>query len=114
MPAVTPHELIASDRQAPVPMGRGPGTSARNKKGRKTVVKLVMGGKFAVNPGKLPKEGFPDVDGKAKKYKIPDPIQCGGESIEGETWVVSQNTEQVDISTSVGGDCSAMFGDNLY
>ncbi|KAJ7222773.1 hypothetical protein B0H12DRAFT_1241075 [Mycena haematopus] len=44
------------------------------------------------------------LDGKAKEHKIPEPIEYdGGESTEGETWVVSENAEQVDVSSSVGG-----------
>ncbi|KAJ7718480.1 hypothetical protein B0H14DRAFT_3630548 [Mycena olivaceomarginata] len=40
------------------------------------------------------KEGNNFLDGKAKKYDIPDPIEYyGGETAEGETWIVSQNAE---------------------
>ncbi|KAJ7138016.1 hypothetical protein C8R44DRAFT_868365 [Mycena epipterygia] len=39
------------------------------------------------------KEGNIFLDGKAKKYNIPDPIEYdGGETAE-ETWVVSQNEQ---------------------
>ncbi|KAF8164155.1 hypothetical protein K438DRAFT_1617742 [Mycena galopus ATCC 62051] len=54
--------------------------------------------------GTFLKEGNIYLDGKAKEHKIPDPIEYdGGASTEGETWVVSQNAEQVDVSSSVGG-----------
>ncbi|KAJ7851418.1 hypothetical protein B0H14DRAFT_3085803 [Mycena olivaceomarginata] len=54
--------------------------------------------------GTFLKEGNIFLDGKAKKYDIPDPIEYdGGEPAEGETWIVSQNAEQVDLSASVGG-----------
>lgn len=45
------------------------------------------------------KEGNIFLDGKAEKYGIPEPVECGGES-EGETWVVSQNAKQVEVSAS--------------
>ncbi|KAJ7705235.1 hypothetical protein B0H14DRAFT_3645622 [Mycena olivaceomarginata] len=47
--------------------------------------------------GTFLKEGNIYVDGKAKKHDIPDPLKYD------ETWVVSQNAEQVDASSSVGG-----------
>ncbi|KAF8156490.1 hypothetical protein K438DRAFT_1910089 [Mycena galopus ATCC 62051] len=51
-----------------------------------------------------------DLDGKAKVPKIPDPIEYdGGASTEGETWVVSQNAEQVDVSSSGGADFKTKF-----
>ncbi|KAJ7655456.1 hypothetical protein B0H17DRAFT_1146446 [Mycena rosella] len=47
------------------------------------------------------KEGNISADGKAKAHGIPEPIEYdGGESGEGETWVVSQNAEQVDVTAS--------------
>ncbi|KAJ6526229.1 hypothetical protein DFH09DRAFT_936292 [Mycena vulgaris] len=52
--------------------------------------------------GTFLKEGNIFVDGQADKYGIPEPIEYGGDSTEGETWVVSQNAEQVDVGTSVG------------
>ncbi|KAJ7137945.1 hypothetical protein C8R44DRAFT_695178 [Mycena epipterygia] len=54
--------------------------------------------------GTFLKEGNIFLDGQAKNYEIPDPIEYdGGETAEGDTWVVSQNAEQVDLSVSVGG-----------
>jgi hypothetical protein len=52
--------------------------------------------------GTFLKEGNIFVDGQAKKHHIPEPIEYGGGSSEGETWVVSQNAKQVDVSASVG------------
>jgi hypothetical protein len=51
--------------------------------------------------GTFLKEGniFSDSDGKAKKYGISDPIERS-DDFSGETWVVSQNAEQIDISSS--------------
>ncbi|KAJ6622965.1 hypothetical protein B0H10DRAFT_2337679 [Mycena sp. CBHHK59/15] len=54
--------------------------------------------------GTFLKEGNIYEDGKANKYEIPAPIEHSGGSTEAETWVVSQNAEQVDVSTSVGGN----------
>ncbi|KAJ6622148.1 hypothetical protein B0H10DRAFT_1788477 [Mycena sp. CBHHK59/15] len=54
--------------------------------------------------GTFLKEGNIYDDGKAKQYEIPDPIEHSGKSSEGETWIVSQNAEQVDVSTFVGGN----------
>ncbi|KAF7337828.1 hypothetical protein MVEN_02005700 [Mycena venus] len=51
--------------------------------------------------GTFLKEGNIFSDGKAKMFEIPDPIEYGSGS-EGETWVVSQNAQQVDVSSSVG------------
>jgi hypothetical protein len=48
------------------------------------------------------KEGNIFVDGKAERYRIPEPIEYDGGSSEGETWVVSQNAKQIDISSAVG------------
>ncbi|KAJ6545526.1 hypothetical protein B0H19DRAFT_1075819 [Mycena capillaripes] len=48
------------------------------------------------------KEGNIFLDGKAKGHGIPDPIEYGGGSSDAETWVVSKNAEQVDVSASVG------------
>ncbi|KAJ7481034.1 hypothetical protein B0H11DRAFT_1724570 [Mycena galericulata] len=54
--------------------------------------------------GTFLKEGNIFLDGKAEKYGIPEPIEYGGDSdSEGETWVVSQNAEQVDVSAVAGG-----------
>ncbi|KAJ7143197.1 hypothetical protein C8R43DRAFT_1015999 [Mycena crocata] len=53
--------------------------------------------------GTFLKEGNIFLDGKAKKYEIPDPVESGGDFSEGETWVVSQNAKQVDVSAAVGG-----------
>ncbi|KAJ7453081.1 hypothetical protein FB451DRAFT_1050425 [Mycena latifolia] len=53
--------------------------------------------------GTFLKEGNIFADGKAEAHGIPEPVEYGGESTEGETWVVSQNAEQVDVGTSVGG-----------
>ncbi|KAJ7137987.1 hypothetical protein C8R44DRAFT_944501 [Mycena epipterygia] len=59
--------------------------------------------------GTFLKEGNIYDDGKAQKYSIPDPIECdGGEGAEGETWIVSQNAEQLDMSTSAGGIAPAI------
>ncbi|KAJ7907296.1 hypothetical protein B0H13DRAFT_1618590 [Mycena leptocephala] len=52
--------------------------------------------------GTFLKEGNIFLDGKAEKYKIPEPTEYGGDSSEGETWVVSKNAKQVDVSSSVG------------
>lgn len=52
--------------------------------------------------GTFLKEGNIFLDGKAEKYGIPNPTESGVDS-EGETWVVSQNAEQVDVSASAGG-----------
>ncbi|KAJ7867827.1 hypothetical protein B0H13DRAFT_1636005, partial [Mycena leptocephala] len=41
------------------------------------------------------------LDGKAKTHRIPDPIEYGGGSSEAETWVVSKNAKQVDVSSSL-------------
>ncbi|KAJ6481689.1 hypothetical protein C8R45DRAFT_1063003 [Mycena sanguinolenta] len=49
------------------------------------------------------KEGNIFEDGKAAEHKIPEPVEYGHEASEGETWVVSQNAEQVDVSAAVGG-----------
>ncbi|KAJ7193789.1 hypothetical protein GGX14DRAFT_405164 [Mycena pura] len=53
--------------------------------------------------GVFVKEGNIFQDGKATKYNIPESVEYGHEASEGETWVVSQNAEQVDVSASVGG-----------
>ncbi|KAJ7706743.1 hypothetical protein B0H17DRAFT_918412 [Mycena rosella] len=54
--------------------------------------------------GTFMKEGNIFDDGKAKAHGIPEPIEYdGGESGEGETWVVSQNAEQVDVTASGSG-----------
>jgi hypothetical protein len=52
--------------------------------------------------GTFLKEGNIYLDGKAKKYQIPDPAEYGGNATEGETWIISQNAEQVDASAAVG------------
>ncbi|KAJ7850730.1 hypothetical protein B0H13DRAFT_2284757 [Mycena leptocephala] len=52
--------------------------------------------------GTFLKEGNIFVDGKAKRYRIPEPIEYGGGSSEGETWIVSQNAKQIDIFSAVG------------
>ncbi|KAJ7772892.1 hypothetical protein DFH07DRAFT_913136 [Mycena maculata] len=57
--------------------------------------------------GTFLKEGNIFQDGKAKTHGIPEPIECGADS-GGETWIVSQNAEQVDVSTSVGGITPAL------
>jgi hypothetical protein len=49
------------------------------------------------------KEGNIFHDGQAEKFKIPEPVEHGHEASEGETWVVSLNAQQVDMSASVGG-----------
>ncbi|KAJ7138051.1 hypothetical protein C8R44DRAFT_607315 [Mycena epipterygia] len=52
--------------------------------------------------GTFVKERNSFLDGKAE-YNIPDPIEYdGGGTSDGETWIVSQNAAQVDVSTSVG------------
>ncbi|KAJ7706852.1 hypothetical protein B0H17DRAFT_918866 [Mycena rosella] len=54
--------------------------------------------------GTFLKEGNIFDDGKAKAHGIPEPVEYdGGESSEGEMWVVSQNAKQVDVATSIGG-----------
>ncbi|KAJ6531066.1 hypothetical protein B0H19DRAFT_1082047 [Mycena capillaripes] len=52
--------------------------------------------------GTFLKDGNIFLDGKAKAHGIPDPIEYGGGSSDAETWVVSKNAEQVDVSASVG------------
>ncbi|KAJ7138021.1 hypothetical protein C8R44DRAFT_340369 [Mycena epipterygia] len=64
--------------------------------------------------GTFLKEGKNFLDGKAEKYDIPEPIEYdGGDVAEGETWVVSQNAEQVDLSASVGGIFPAIMQCNV-
>ncbi|KAF7340996.1 hypothetical protein MSAN_02085000 [Mycena sanguinolenta] len=54
------------------------------------------------------KEGNIFEDGKAGEHKIPRPVEHGHEASEGETWVVSENAEQVDVSAAVGGVTPAL------
>ncbi|KAJ7685761.1 hypothetical protein DFH06DRAFT_1264831 [Mycena polygramma] len=52
--------------------------------------------------GTFLKEGNIFLDGKAKEHNIPEPVEHGGGETEGESWVVSKNAEQVDVSSSIG------------
>jgi hypothetical protein len=52
--------------------------------------------------GTFVREGNIYSDGKADKYRIAAPVECGRES-EGETWVTSQNAQEVDVSACAGG-----------
>ncbi|KAF7366609.1 hypothetical protein MSAN_00918700 [Mycena sanguinolenta] len=63
--------------------------------------------------GMFLKEGNIFENGKAEEYKIPEPVEHGHEASEGETWVVSQNAEQVDVSVAVGGVTPALAQCNI-
>jgi hypothetical protein len=52
--------------------------------------------------GTFVREGNIYSDGKADKYGIAPPVECGRDS-EGEAWVNSQNAQEVDLSASAGG-----------
>ncbi|KAJ6589271.1 hypothetical protein B0H19DRAFT_1014414 [Mycena capillaripes] len=57
--------------------------------------------------GTFVREGNIYDDGKATKYRIPEPVEYGRES-EGETWITSQNATQVDASLSASGTHPAL------
>ncbi|KAJ7910546.1 hypothetical protein B0H13DRAFT_2486442 [Mycena leptocephala] len=57
--------------------------------------------------GTFVREGNIYVDGKADKYGIAPPVECGRES-EGETWVTSVNAQHVDASASAVGTHPAL------
>ncbi|KAJ7087549.1 hypothetical protein B0H15DRAFT_297609 [Mycena belliarum] len=62
--------------------------------------------------GTFLKEGNIFADGQAQAHGIPGPTEFGGDAAEGETWVVSQNAQQIDVAASLGGttalaDCRA-------
>ncbi|KAF7334476.1 hypothetical protein MVEN_02277100 [Mycena venus] len=52
--------------------------------------------------GTFVREGNIYFDGKAEKYDIPAPVEYGRNS-EGQTWVTSENAEQIDLSALAGG-----------
>src|ERR1700752_3485235 len=53
--------------------------------------------------GTFLKEGNIYKDGKADKYKVPEPNEYGLNADEGVTWVVSENAEEGGISVAAGG-----------
>lgn len=52
--------------------------------------------------GVFVKEGNIFEDGIAEKHKIPKPKDIGQGRAGGDTWVVSQNAEQIDVSVAAG------------
>jgi hypothetical protein len=57
---------------------------------------------FGRKNGTFVHEGNIYSDGKADKYGITPPVECGRES-EGEIWVTSENAQHVDTSLSAEG-----------
>jgi len=55
------------------------------------------------NKGTFVKEGNIYEDGKAEKYGIPESKEYGADATEGDTWIVSENAEAIDVSAAVQG-----------
>ncbi|KAJ7138003.1 hypothetical protein C8R44DRAFT_607233 [Mycena epipterygia] len=63
--------------------------------------------------GTFMKEGNVFLNGMAEKHGIPEPIECDGGEAEGETWIVSQSGEEIEISRSVRGITPAIMQCNV-